>query len=152
MAYGTNTGLTDYAAATGRAFTGDANVARNIASVYIDGLYWDRFKGSPADPYGPAWPRNIYPGIPVAVENATYEAALLWSVDNGALTGGGVTNSGSGGIAREKVDVIEVAYHAASGSLTGVAVLDGIPRYDVIDALLRPFLKSGRGGVAAFVV
>ena len=158
MAYGTNTGLTAYATATGRTISGDADVARTVASAYLDGLYWDRYIGQPVDTYGDAWPRTGITGItdvPERVESATYEAALLYDADPSALTAGGVSNNGSGAVASEKVDVLSVSYHAPmnSDSMADDSVVDNTPRYDTIEALLRPFLRSGWGAsVAAFVV
>ncbi len=158
MVYGTNTGLDAYATATGRTLSGDADVARTVASAYIDGLYWSRFIGAPEDTYGDAWPRTGISGVtdvPERVENATYEAALLYDADSSALTAGGVSNNGSGAVASEKVDVLSVSYHAPMNdrSMADDSVIDNAPRYDTIEALLRPFLRSGWGAsVAAFVV
>lgn len=158
MAYGTNTGLTAYATATGRTLTGDADVARTVASTYLDGLYWDRYIGQPVDAYGDAWPRTGITGVtdvPERVEDATYEAALLYDADPSALTAGGVSNNGSGAVASEKVDVLSVSYHAPMNdrSMADDSVIDNTPRYDTIEALLRPFLRQGWGAAAAaFVV
>jgi hypothetical protein len=158
MAYGDNTGLAAYAASTGRTVTGDPDVLRYVASAYLDGLYWDRYIGQPVDTYGDAWPRTGITGVttvPERVDNATYEAALLYDADPSALTAGGVSNNGSGAVASEKVDVLSVSYHAPmnSDSMADDSVVDNTPRYDTIEALLRPFLRSGWGAsVAAFVV
>jgi len=156
MAYGTNTGLTAYATATGRTLSGDADVARYLATQYIDGVaFWDRYIGEPLDPYGNAFPRVGMTDVPERVENATYEAALLYDADPSALTAGGVSNNGSGAVASEKVDVLSVSYHAPMNdrSMADDSVIDNTPRYDTIEALLRPFLRSGWGAsVAAFVV
>lgn len=156
--YGTNGGLTAYATATGRTVTGDPDVLRLVASNYLDGLYWDRYIGQPVDTYGDAWPRTGITGVttvPERVENATYEAALLYQADSNALSAGSVSNNGSGAVASEKVDVISVSYHAPMNddSLADDTVIDNTPRYDVIEGLLRPFLRQGWGAaVAAFVV
>lgn len=158
MAYGDNTGLTAYATSTGRTVTGDPDVLRLVASNYLDGLYWDRYIGAPVDAYGEAWPRtgiSGVTGIPERVENATYEAALLYDADPNALTSGSVSNNGSGAIASEKVDVISVSYHAPMNddSMADDTVIDNAPRYSTVEAFLRPFLRSGWGAsVAAFVV
>ncbi len=158
MTYGTNSGLTDYATSTGRAVTGDPDVLRLVASNYLDGLYWERYIGIPVETYGAAWPRTGITGItdvPERVEQATYEAALLYDADANALSSGSVSNNGSGAVASEKVDVIQVGYHAPmnSRSMADDAVIDNVPRYSTVEALLRPFLKSGWGAnVAAFVV
>lgn len=158
MAYGTNTGLTAYATSTGRTVTGDPDVLRTVASAYLDGLYWLRYIGAPVDTYGDAWPRTGITGVatvPERVDNATYEAALLYDADPSALTAGGVSNSGSGAVASEKVDVIAVSYHAPQNgdNMADDTVIDNTPRYDVIEGLLRPFLRTSWGAsVAAFVV
>lgn len=158
MAYGTNTGLTDYAASVGKTLTGDPDVARAMGTSYVDGLFWDRLKGTPVDLYGDAWPRTGIEGvdgIPTRVEHATYEAALLWDADNDALSSGAVTNTGSGQVASEQVDVIKISYHAmaTSASMANDAVIDNMPRYASIETLMRPFLKSGWStGVAVFAV
>lgn len=158
MSYGTNAGLTAYATSTGRTVTGDPDVLRLVASNYLDGLYWDRYIGEPADTYGAAWPRTGITGVtgvPERVDNATYEAALLYDADPNALSSGSVSNNGSGAIASEKVDVISVSYHAPMDNdhLAGDAVIDNAPRYSAVEAYLRPFLRSGWGAsVAAFVV
>lgn len=156
--YGTNGGLTAYATSTGRTVTGDPDVLRLVASNYLDGLYWDRYIGQPVDAYGDAWPRTGIAGVttvPERVEQATYEAALLYDADTGALSSGSVSNNGSGSVASEKVDVISVSYHAPMNddSLADDTVIDNTPRYSSIEALLRPFLRQGWGAAAAaFVV
>lgn len=156
--YGTNAGLTAYATSTGRTVTGDPDVLRLVASNYLDGLYWDRYIGQPVDAYGDAWPRTGITGVttvPERVENATYEAALLYDADSGALTSGSVSNNGSGAVASEKVDVVSVSYHASMNddSLADDTVIDNTPRYSSIEALLRPFLRHNWGAdAAAFVV
>lgn len=160
MAYGTNEGLTAYATATGRTLTGDLDVARTIASSYIDGLYWDRFIGTAVDLYGDAWPRSGITGVddstvPDRVLNGVYEAACLWDANNSALTAGGVSNNGSGTVASERVDVISVSYHAPQGDdhLSDDSVIDNTPRHDTVEAHLRPFLRRHWGAASsAFVV
>lgn len=156
--YGDNSGLTAYATATGRTLSGDPDIARRVASDYLDGLYWDRYIGTPSDTYGDAWPRtgiSGVTGVPERVDNATYEAALIWGADNSALTAGSTSNNGSGAVSREKVDVIEVSYHAPMNddNLADDTVIDNAPRYDAVEAHLRPFLRQGWGAnVSAFVV
>jgi len=157
MAYGTNAGLTAYATSTGRTVTGDPDVLRYVASQYINSaLFWDRWIGNADDPYsGEAWPRDVLAGVPVLVENATYEAALLYDADHNALSSGSVSNNGSGAIAQEKVDTISVSYHApmSDDSMAESAVIDNAPRYSVIEGILAPLLRKQWGSsVAAFVV
>ena len=158
MSYGTNAGLTAYAAATGRTVSGNPDILRLAATTYLDGLYWDRYIGAPVDTYGDAWPRTGITGvtgIPDRVENATYEAALLYDADPNALTSGSVSNNGSGAVTQEKVDVISVSYAAPMNDnhMANDSVIDNVPRYSTIEAFLRPFLRQGWGSsVAAFVV
>lgn len=158
MSYGTNAGLTAYATSTGRTVAGDPDVLRLVASNYLDGLYWDRYIGAPVDAYGDAWPRTGITGvtgIPERVENATYEAALLYQADPNALTSGSVSNNGSGAVTQEKVDVISVSYAAPMNDdhMANDSVIDNAPRYSSVEAFLRPFLRQGWGAAAAaFVV
>lgn len=158
MSYGDNTGLTNYATSTGRTVTGDPDVLRLVASNYLDGLYWNRYIGAPVDAYGDAWPRTGVTGVngvPERVENATYEAALLYDADPNALSSGSVSNSGSGAVTQEKVDVISVSYAAPMNdyNMANDSVIDNAPRYSTIEAYLRPFLRQGWGASsAAFVV
>lgn len=158
MAYGDNTGLTNYATSTGRTVTGDPDVLRLVASNYLDGLYWGRYIGYPVDAYGDAWPRTGVTGVtgvPERVENATYEAALLYDADPNALSSGSVSNNGSGAVTQEKIDVISVSYAAPMNdyNMANDSVIDNAPRYSSVEAYLRPFLRQGWGAsAAAFVV
>ena len=161
MAYGTAQGLTDYATLTGRTFTGNAAVALQVASNYINGsAFWDRWIGEPVDQYGDAWPRSgitgvSTTGIPDRVINAVYEAALIYAEDPNAFSSGSVTNNGSGAIASERVDVLSVSYHAPQDDshLAEDTVIDNTPRYSAIEDLLTPFLSRFFGAsVSAFVV
>ena len=161
MAYGTNAGLTAYATASGRTFTGDGDAAREVASKYINGkLFWDRWIGTPVSPYGDAWPRNGISGIlntdiPTRVEEATYEAALIWADDPTALFSGSVSNNGSGAIASEKVDVLQVSYHApmSDDSIAEATVIDNTPRFSQVEDCLGPLIRDFYGvSVSAFTV
>ena len=161
MAYGSDQGLAEYATATGRTFTGDRTIARQVASNYINGsAFWDRWIGAPVDKYGDAWPRNGIDGIantviPDRVLKAVYEAAIIWSGDSEALSSGAVSNNGSGAVAQEKVDVISISYHAPKDDdhLAEDTVIDNTPRYSEIEDLLTPFLSRTFGASAsAFVV
>lgn len=150
MPYGTVEGLEAYAALTGRTITPGANLEAALynASLYIDGTYWEDFCGEPAGPDA-AFPRKGQTDIPERLVNAAYEAALMWINDNGALSFSG---SQGGQVIKEKVDVIEVQY--ASPQAGGDVVVDGTPRFSVIEGLLRPLLcrlPDGVGG-RAFVV
>lgn len=156
--YGTNAGLAAYATSTGRTVTGDPDVLRLMASNYLDGLYWGRYIGQPVDAYGDAWPRTGITGVtgvPDRVDQATYEAALLYDADANALSSGSVSNNGSGAVTQEKVDVISVSYAAPMNdyNMANDSVIDNMPRYGAVEALLRPFLRHGWGAAAAaFVV
>lgn len=161
MAYGSDQGLIDYATASGRTFTGDATVARTVASKYINGkAFWDRWVGTPVDPYGDAWPRNGIQGVsnttvPTRVEQATYEAALIWAENPTALQSGAVTNNGSGAIASEQVDVLRVSYHApmSDDSIADATVIDNTPRFSQVEDCLGPFIRDFYGAsTSAFVV
>lgn len=149
MTYGTTQGLQDYATATGRTIPVGANLdaALYVASMYIDGTYWDDFCGEPAS-HDAAFPRKGETTVPQRVINATYEAALLWLSDNASLSASG---SAGGQVVREKVDVIEVAYAAPQGDWS---IDNGTPRFSVIEGLLKPYIcvtSDGFGG-GAFVV
>lgn len=161
MAYGTNAGLTAYATITGRTVTGDPDVLRFVASQYINGkAFEDRWVGTAVDPYGDAWPRSGVTGIsdsviPSNVESATYEAALIYQDDPGALSSGSVTNNGSGAVTQEKVDVISVSYASPMNDdhLSNDTVTDNTPRYSRVEDILGKLLRSSYGAnVAAFVV
>lgn len=150
MTYGTTQELQDYATATGRTIPVDANLdaALYVASMYIDGTYWDDFCGEPATDAA-AFPRKGQTDVPQRVINATYEAALMWLNDPASLSFSG---SAGGQVVKEKVDVIEVQYAAPQDG--GDVVVDGTPRFSVIEGLLKPLLcrlPDGRGGYA-FVV
>jgi hypothetical protein len=146
--YGTTTGLTDYATATGRVVSGTPAQLLVAATDYIDGTYWHQFKGTAASD------DNFFDPAPDRVTRATYEAALLLDADSAALSSGAVSNAGGGAVASEKVDVIAVSYHAPnSDAMTDNAVSDAIPKYSAIENILRPLLKRWSGADAgAFVV
>lgn len=149
MTYGTTQGLEDYATATGRTIPVGANLdaALYVASMYIDGTYWNDFCGEPATDDA-AFPRKGQTDVPQRVINATYEAALMWLNDPASLSFSG---SAGGQVVKEKVDVIEVQYAAPQGDWS---VANGTPKFSVIDGLLQPYictLPDGFGGFA-FVV
>ena len=152
-AYGTNVDLTSYAAVRGVTLTGDLDYLRDVGTDYIDGTYWYKFKGT-AQTDDNAYPRVGATVVPERVDSATYEAAMLFDADSAALTSGATSNAGGGAVASEKVDVIAVSYHAANTkALSDDTVLDNIPRYSVIENILRPLLNRTRNGTATgFVV
>lgn len=150
MSYGTVAGLQAYADLTGRDIPSGANLDAALyhASMYIDGTYWNDFCGEAATDDA-AFPREGSTTVPERVVNATYEAALLWLSDSSSLSFGG---SQGGQVVREKVDVIEVQYAAPEAG--GDVIVNGTPRFSVIEGLLAPLLcrlPDGMGGYA-FVV
>jgi len=151
MAYGTDAGFTAYLASTGQTVPVGTipALARDRGSIYIDGTYWERFIGTAAS-YDAAWPRTGITGVddvPLRVEHASYEAGIIYANDPAALY---VSASASGRVTREKVDVIEVSYQGAMDGSD--ALYDATPRFSVIEALLKPFLKRTSSYPAAMVV
>jgi hypothetical protein len=141
MTYGTEQGLTDYAAERGITLTGTASALLALAHDYIEA---QSYKGS-AVSADARWPRTgVYLGgfllasdsVPAQIVNAEYEAAL--AVDTGNDPLGALTS----GVKREKAGPVEIEY---TDSGTSVAINRRL------DALLRPFLASGAGG-ATFTV
>lgn len=147
MAYGSDQGLTDYLAQTGRSLPDGmtASVARHWGSIYVN-IFEDKYRGA-AVSLPDSFPRNLWPVVPEAVEYATYEAAFAYAsgVD---LFGTGGTAGGQ--VVREKVDVLEVQYAAPQG---GAAGYWDNSRFilPLAYAYLKPFMGSGYG-VSAFVV
>ena len=148
MAYGSNSDLTDYLALTGRVLTGDPDHARQAASLYIDAAYASRFKSVPLS-LDAEFPRETYDPTPVKVEQAAYEAAYLWGLDNNSLSASAST---SGVVKREKVEgAVEVEYF--ENMTDDSAIASSMPKYSVIEGLLHPFIrKEGGYFPTAFVV
>jgi hypothetical protein len=121
-------------------------VLRNRGSQYIDAVYGSRFLGSVVDPVQERqWPREgvivsgkLIPSdvIPVAVINASYQAALQEANEPGSLSAFG---SASSGIKSEQVGQIKVEYRSASsdGSASGIT-----PLISIVDGMLAPFLRD----------
>lgn len=105
--YGSNQGLTDYIAATGRTLPVGASpdVVRLWGSMYVN-QFEPCYRGS-ALQTDASFPRDLWPVVPVNVEYATYEAALAWA-EGVAIFGGGGTAGGQ--VVKEKLDVLEVQY------------------------------------------
>lgn len=138
------------------------------ASAYIDGKYqfqnacgrWESlFSGVKTGGRAQTlqWPRTgatdnegstIPPDeVPVEIEQATYEAALREIVTPGSLSPDYVA---SGAIKRQKLDVLEIEYQAASTATGGVPTR---PVITVVDELVAPLLGCKTYcGVAVFVV
>ena len=107
MAYGTDQGLTDYLALTGRALPAGAAPAqvRAIGSEWVDSLE-DLYCGV-AITFDASFPRDIVDPIPARVEQAAYEAGFA-SASGTDIFGTGGTSGGQ--VTKEKVDVLEVQY------------------------------------------
>lgn len=146
--YGTDAGMIGYLAMTGRVLPVGAvpAQARAMGTIYVDS-FEDMFRGSALSDEN-SFPRDLWPVVPVRVEQAAYEAGYAWS--------SGVEIMGSGGTAggqviREKVDVLEVQY---AGPQDGQGYWEAnrfiLP---LAYALLLPYFKRKGGfGYAAFVV
>lgn len=127
---------------------------RQRGSAYIDALYEPRFSGvrtgglaqerafprSGACAYGQSIGADI---IPVAVEHASYHAALQEAAKPGSLS---VSAVNSGALKRKKIDTIEKEYFEGSGD----AVADNTIRLSAVEGLLAPFFSAPE--VAVFVV
>ncbi|MFD2248935.1 hypothetical protein FHS82_001051 [Pseudochelatococcus lubricantis] len=117
------------------------------ASVYIDGRYGRRYPGQKTGGRAQAlgWPRegakdcagfNIADDVvPVEIEHAVYEAALVELTAAGSLS---PTVTPGRVVTKEKVDVIEVEYgdHVVSADAMR-------PVHTIIDDILAPLLCSG---------
>lgn len=158
--YGTDEGLIEYLALTGRTLCLSDVPAqvRQRGSMYIDGLYSGVTGGSSqvwsGYPTGGvaqerAWPRMgaTYYGqpiasdvIPVAVINASYEAGY-WDVQTGNDLDGVII--GSQVVKSEKVDSIAVTY---ADTMTGMSLADSAtPMLSSVYGLLKPFLIDESG-------
>ncbi len=135
---------------------GDLTVAqlRQRGSAYIDALYEPKLPGVRAGGLAQerAWPRTgacAYGQtigadiIPLAVEHASYHAALHESVNPGSLA---VATTTAGALKRKKIDTLEKEYFEGSGD----AVADNTLRLSAVEGLLAPFFRSPE--VAVFVV
>jgi hypothetical protein len=145
--YGDDAGFTAWLTANGHTLpsgTPAEAVLRQRGSVYVDGLYGRRFVGLPTEGYGQerAWPRTgaVASGgavpsdvVPVAVEHASYAAALHEASNPGSLS---AAASQAAAVKREKVGPMEVEYVAGSGD----AALDATVRLTEVEGLLAPFL------------
>lgn len=148
MAYGSDQGLTDYLAQSGRVLPAGMTpaVARYWGSQYVN-LWEDRYKGV-AIALPDSFPRDLYDPVPVAVEYATYEAAFAHAsgVD---LFGTGGTAGGQ--VIREKIDVLEVQYAEPQAGFGGYWDNNRFI-LPLAYALLLPFMRKAGGIPAAFVV
>lgn len=153
MAYGTDEGAADWLASMGYALPVDAPpvaVLRARASAYLDAVYEPLWTGERTGGVmqEDGWPRTgalfrCKPGaipddaVPPAVVKAAYRAMWLEVSDPGILS---ASMTAGQRVAREKVDVIEMAYHddggkVGSGSVAFVdSEIDGAMRAFICDA------------------
>lgn len=152
--YGTDQGFRDYATAAGYVIpegTTDAQItaARQRGSLVID-RYEPRFSGRRTGGFAQerSWPRSdalTYYGepidlgvIPVAIVNASYEAAFLEMTNPGSLS---PVVTGSAAVKREKVGQLEVEYQqSASGATAAELAALATPVVTVIEGMLWQFL------------
>ncbi|ANV26879.1 DnaT-like ssDNA-binding protein [Agrobacterium pusense] len=151
--YGTNEGFTAYAEAAGYVFPDGTTepqktAARQRGSLFID-RYEPRFSGSRTGGYTQerAWPRtgaSTYYGepipsdvVPVAIENASYEAAYLELTNPGSLS---PVVTGSSTVKREKVGSLEIEYAASSSTDIGNIVAMATPVVTAIEGMLWLFM------------
>jgi len=159
--YGTNAAAQAYWEAAGYVVpqgTSDAQItaARQRGSLAID-RYEARFSGSRTGGFSQerAWPRtgaSTYYGeaipsdlVPVAIENASYEAAWLELGTPGILS---PVVTGSSTVKREKVGQLEVEYAASSSTSMDDIIAMATPVVTVIEGLLWPFLCPILPGIA----
>ncbi len=151
--YGDEAGFTDYAEVAGYVFpdgTTDAQkaAARQRGALVID-RYEPRFSGRRTGGFAQerAWPRTgatTYNGeaipsdeIPIAIVNASYEAAFLELTNPGSLS---PVVTGSSTVKREKVGQIEVEYATSSSTSVADMIAMATPVVTTIEGLLWPFL------------
>lgn len=160
VGYGTNQAAQDYWTAAGYVVpegTSDAQItaARQRGSLVID-RYEMKFPGKRTGGFAQerAWPRtgaSTYYGeaipsdvVPVAIENASYEAAFLELTNPGSLS---PVITGSATVKREKVGQLEVEYAASSSMSIDDIVALATPVVTVIEGLLWPFLVPCLPGI-----
>ncbi|RVJ72225.1 DnaT-like ssDNA-binding protein [Sinorhizobium medicae] len=151
--YGDNAGFTSYAEAAGYVFPDGTTDAQKTAARQRGSLVIDRcepkFSGRRTDGYSQerAWPRTgaaTYYGeaipsneIPVAIINASYEAAFLELTNPGSLS---PVVTGAQTVKREKIGQLEVEYSTSSSTdIDGVVAL-ATPVVTTIEGILWPFL------------
>ena len=151
--YGSNEGFTAYAEAAGYVFPDGTTepqktAARQRGSLFID-RYEPRFSGSRTGGYAQdrAWPRtgaSTYYGepipsdvVPVAIENASYEAAYLELTNPGSLS---PVVTGSSTVKREKVGSLEVEYATSSSTDIADIVAMATPVVTAIEGMLWLFM------------
>jgi hypothetical protein len=152
--YGSTAEFTTYATAAGYVFpvgTTDAqkDAARQRGALVID-RYERYFAGTRTGGFAQerAWPRtgaSTYWGeaippdtVPVAIINASYEAAFLELTNPGSLS---PVITGSSTVKREKVGQLEVEYSTSSSTSIADIIALATPVVTVIEGLLWPFLR-----------
>ncbi|TWB61688.1 hypothetical protein FBZ98_1011033 [Rhizobium sp. ERR 922] len=161
--YGDNQGFRDYAAGAGYVIPDDTTddqiaAARQRGALVID-RYEMRFSGTRTGGYAQerAWPRTgavTYYGdaipsdvIPVAIINASYEAAFLELTNPGSLS---PVVTASENVKREKVGQLEVEYQQASSSATPADLVAlATPVVTAIETLLWLYLRPCLPGILA---
>ena len=148
MSYGSDQGMVDFLAETGRELPSGVSVsaARYWGSLYCD-QFEDLYRGV-ALQSGASFPRDVFNPIPSGVEIATYEAGFAWA-DGVPLFGAG--GSAASQVIKEKVDVLEQQFAAPQD---GVGWWDSNRYfYPAAYALLLPFMfRKGRFFPSAMVV
>ncbi|MGV1787366.1 MULTISPECIES: DnaT-like ssDNA-binding protein [Agrobacterium] len=160
MAYGDNAGFTAYAEAAGYVIpdgTTDPQIsaARQRGSLVID-RFEPRFSGMRTEGFAQvnAWPRtgaSTYYGeaipsdfVPMAVVNASYEAAFLELTNPGILS---PVVTGSSTVKREKVGSLEVEYATSSSTDIADIVAMATPVATAIEGMLWLFMCPVLPGV-----
>lgn len=130
-------------------------VLRQRGSAYLDGTYEAKFPGHRTEGLTQerAWPRtgaeayrSAIPSdmVPLAVEHASYHAALYEAQNPGALA---VAVTASQAVKREKVGSIEVEYFEGKDG----ALFSATPMLSAVEGLLAPFFARPEVG-AIYVV
>lgn len=151
--YGTNEGFTAYAAAAGYVIpvgtTDDQKVAARQRGALVIDRYEPKFTGRRTGGFAQerAWPRtgaSTYYGeaipsteVPVAIINASYEAAFLELTNPGSLS---PVVTGTSTVKREKIGQLEVEYSTSSSTDIDDLVALATPVVTSIEALLGQFL------------
>lgn len=158
--YGDNARAQTYWLAAGYVFpentpVADITAARQRGSMFVD-RYEFKFPGSRTGGFAQerAWPRTgaeTYYGeaipsdaIPVAIENASYEAAFLELTTPGSLS---PVVTGSATVKREKVGSLEVEYASSSSTSVEDIVALATPVVTSIEGLLWMFFRPCLPGI-----
>ncbi|ACI55699.1 conserved hypothetical protein [Rhizobium leguminosarum bv. trifolii WSM2304] len=160
--YGTNADATAYWAVSGYVVSDGTDEAKITAARQRGSLVIDRyerfFSGVRTGGFAQerAWPRtgaSTYYGesipsdaIPVAIENASYEAAFLELTNPGSLS---PVVTGSATVKREKVGQLEVEYSTSSSTSPADIIALATPVATAIEGLLWPFLCPIMPGILA---